>query len=203
MYFYQVERRVKRLIKRLPNEPSVPGKLSETKQDIILSSILLCSAELEDFVEFKILQIINLSYRKWVDHNKYTLSLVSFAHRMHPAKNKEKIAKVAEVFSRNTDNLITDAYHQAIRHVNNNHGLSEKNLIDLLKLVGADEDLLSSEINLLANFTDRRGAIAHKGSKRHGVPNTNSPNIIKNDMLQVLSAIRAISSHLDDIRKKI
>ena len=203
MSIYRLKCRIRRLIKALPKDPPAFEELSEQKIDRVTSTILLSSAEFEDFVEERIADIIEASFSAWTKNKTLSPPLIAFMHEMHPAKGKSTIKNVEKVFSHDVNCIINLSYKAAQVAISKSHGLNEDSLQKLLNMVGADTDALHTEISILASFTRKRGAIAHKGHGKHGITIVNLPTSVKAELESALSAIRTIDLALSDTEKLI
>jgi hypothetical protein len=191
MSFYQLKCRIKRLQKKLPEE-KIGSALTEYKTDLVSAVILLSSAELEEYIETKIQKVIDGLLEKWKTERKACNALLSMVHFMHPAKEKEKIESAKVEFSKDLDQIVHLAHKNASQMIKGNNGLSEKNLLNLLQVIGIDTDTLATEISVLSSFTQKRGAVAHQGQGNTRVKSVLSSSAIKKDLDDVTTAFEGI-----------
>ncbi|KOA81394.1 hypothetical protein ACR53_03220 [Bacillus stratosphericus] len=143
--------------------------LNPKELDMCRGYRVLCHAEVESYLEDRALELLNHSRSNWFQHNKIKTSLLSlFAHYkfldnpeingyrdVGERGNNRKYMKLDEKIGK----LCADFKEEKIKM---NHGLKQKNLINLLVPLGIDVfELDTAWLSTMDSFGSKRGETAH------------------------------------------
>ncbi|MEC1402764.1 HEPN domain-containing protein [Bacillus subtilis] len=143
--------------------------LNPKELDMCRGYRVLCHAEVESYLEDRALELLNHSRSNWFHHKKINTSLLSlFAHykfldnpvingyeEVGEGNNNRKYMKLDEKIGK----ICADFKEEKIKM---NHGLKQKNLINLLVPLGIDVfELDTAWLSTMDSFGSRRGETAH------------------------------------------
>lgn len=150
-------------VKNSINQPT-PKERSFTKAYIVLAH-----AEIENLFENIFLKILDDEYKYWEKYREAGLFL-SYLFMWHNNDISDKKNNNSKKSDNNYKDAITRAGHiksvyQKI--INNNHGIQEHYLRDILKPLGLKMDIVPSNLlNNLKTFSSYRNSIAHTSTMR-------------------------------------
>lgn len=143
--------------------------LNPQELDMCRGYRVLCHAEIESYLEDRSLELLNLSRSNWFQHKKISASLLSlFAH--YKFLDNPVISGYEEIEERSNGRrymslndkigkICADFKEEKIKM---NHGLKQKNLINLLVPLGIDVfNLDTAWLSTMDSFGSRRGETAH------------------------------------------
>lgn len=146
--------------------------LTPKELDMCRGYRLLCHAEIEDYLEERAKELLDLAKDNWFTHQKINTSLLSlFAH--YKFISNPEIQSQDEIGKKNTPKymnlndkvgkICADFKEDKIK---GNHGVKQKNLISLLIPLGIDIFSLDAAwLSTMDTFGSRRGETAHTSSK--------------------------------------
>ncbi|WP_336717302.1 HEPN domain-containing protein [Chryseobacterium mucoviscidosis] len=172
----------------LPNQ-RLDGNYTKKEQDLIRSFVLLSHAEIESYLEDIAKEKISKSLNDWNNNRKKShciKSVVSFVGNEISFENDSN--------SKNLQyrvNKIVSHYLRAV--IDRNHGVKEKNILDLLLPIGIEwADLDTAWLATMDSFGTIRGAIAHSSFKVQSTIDRNTElDRIKNQILPELLMLDA------------
>lgn len=164
------------------------GNYSDKEQDDIRAYLFLIHAELEYYFEEIARQKTDEALKKWIaDHNYKSTILMSLS-----CFNKTNITsqKIRERL-----HLVKNQYHQII---NNNHGIKEQNILDILLPLGVHyDDIDNTWLNTISSFGSQRGDVAHKSAR---VQSPLNPLDIKNNIALILQEIELLDKNIKKLK---
>lgn len=184
----QLEKRLLFLEGNILPENKVTGNYTKKEQDLIRSYVLLCHAEIEAFVEDKAKERMEKAHKSWRDSRKRSNCL------------KSVLAYTGnDIDFKNDQNAINNIEHRINRTVGHylnsvvsrNHGIKEKNIVNLLLPLGLEyNELDQTWLSIMDAFGATRGNIAHNTSQVQNIIDRNTElNRIKNQILPELENI--------------
>lgn len=200
--YIALQRRLSKLKKiYLPHNFSPTGAYSDTVYEKVRAYTVLSHAEMEYYFEEIALAIAQKAYNKWTNHKKAStplLALVAYYTGQYPAIPESHTANRVSDDIHARINTAYREYNALIR--GNNHGIKEKNLLNIFLPIGIqvsefDEGMLIA----LNNFGTTRGRIAH--STRAG--QLISPSDALNDVNNIMTYIDSFDAVLSGYKKSI
>nr|WIE92517.1 hypothetical protein P9270_004750 [Mesorhizobium sp. WSM4875] len=132
---------------------------------------VLAHAELESYFEDRVVEIAKVALREWKARayvSRVTLHLLGFSGRdmalppdtlEPPTENKAKTWSEAIDIAKRLEASVADFVYRTTKH---NHGIKEKNVIQMLLPVGFPRDRMDQLLlTALEQFGDDRGLVAH------------------------------------------
>jgi hypothetical protein len=169
----------------LPSVNSL-GNYSSKEQDDIRAYLLLIHAEIESYFEEISEEKVKKAFLTWQENRKKSnvlLSLVSFS---------DVVLNQNEIETR-----VNKALTHYIAKIKINHGIKEKNILELLLPVGLEyQSLDTTWLNTMSSFGNIRGEVAHSAST---VQQPLDPDTLKNTVKLILLEIK----RLDELIKKL
>ena len=129
--------------------------LDDVRMDYARAYVALCHAEIESYLEYKSVVVVDKALHIWNESGNPTLPLLSlFAHFEFIEKNCSTNEKV---------NMITQKFkHSVVR----NNGIKEENIKKLFKPLGINVDELDTAwIATLNSYGAKRGETVHVSAK--------------------------------------
>jgi len=186
----------------LPRRPSLTGKYSKMQLDRIAAYFVLAHAELESYIEDKVVELIDYADSKWNPSRTSTwplLCMLSYVHgeKKGPPENFDPNQFKDREFMAVTNSAM--ALHRG--RVKVNHGVREKNLCDLLFPVGfSHTDIDSTLVASLDSFGQRRGDFAHKSMHTIG-GNQIDPFVEAANIATIVTGLETVDSHFQTLRR--
>jgi hypothetical protein len=195
----------------LPQEFDATG--SYENQDAVrirtLSFLVLAHAEIEVYLEDRIVEIAKAAWRSWKDSmhlSRAAFSVLVFCGREmrsppeslappRPAKEKEWL-KHLEIGER-LKVIVQEFIHTVLHH---NHGIREKNLLSMLLPIGIHHGNL--DVTFVADidsFGKRRGEAAHSSSSTGQVRQAIDPKTEYDQVVDLLNGLEEIDRELDQL----
>lgn len=169
----------------LPSVNSL-GNYSSKEQDDIRAYLLLIHAEIESYFEEISEEKVKKAFLTWQENRKKSnvlLSLVSFS---------DVVLNQNEIETR-----VNKALTHYIAKIKINHGIKEKNILELLLPVGLEyQSLDTTWLNTMSSFGNIRGEVAHSAST---VQQPLDPDTLKNTVKLILLEIK----RFDELIKKL
>lgn len=175
-----------------------------------LSYRLLCYAEIEHYLEERVLEIATAADKAWKERghiSRSTFCLLAFSGRTL-SKLPETLSPPPSKKQVDWDDLIKpdkrlsqsiSSFHDDVR--NQNNGIKEKNIIALLLPIGFDPDLIDELLlSDLNDLTVKRGEAAHVstfGQLTRGV----NPRDEYDQIARIINGLKAVDIGLDALLK--
>ncbi|WP_324674609.1 HEPN domain-containing protein [Bacillus velezensis] len=181
--------------------------LNPKELDMCRGYRVLCHAEVESYLEDRALELLNFSRSNWFQYKKISTSLLSlFAHykfldnpeingyeEVSERNNNRKYMKLEEKIGK----ICADFKEEKIKM---NHGLKQKNLINLLVPLGIDIfELDTAWLSTMDSFGSRRGETAHTSV------HTQQPIDLtteKNDLEIIKHGLKELDEIIDNMLKE-
>ena len=187
-------------VKNSINQPT-PKEKSFTKAYIVLAH-----AEIENLFENIFLKILDDEYKYWEKYREAGLFL-SYLFMWHHSDVSDK--KNNNNNNKKSDNNYKDAINRAAhikseyqKIINDNHGIQEHYLRDILKPLGLKIDLVPNTLLInLKTFSSYRNSIAHTSPIR--INQRYSFNDIKNLIEQILKDINELINNIIDYHNSL
>lgn len=174
-----------------------------------LSFRVLTHAEIESFLEDRVIEIAKLALQEWKGRklvSRVLLGLLAFSGQemkkppvclAPPNSNKAKIW--SEVISSNSRlEKSVSGFVRAVQH--DNHGIRESNLLSILLPVGMESTELDPTLVAdLDSFGRSRGEAAHSSTSGSRVRQSLDPKDEYRRVLELISGMRAIDHRLDEL----
>lgn len=154
---------IERTFINFPYSPA--GNYSDPQLLNASSYILLIHAEIESYIEARVEEHIQFAQRLWLTNRKPTRSLAAFCVYFSgtPVLPTEHDPQKDEYGA-----IVVKAIRSATSKLGSNHGIREKNVMQLLQMIGYDvqtiDPLLIAELETIGSL---RGEHAHKSSAYH------------------------------------
>ncbi len=180
--FRDLERELSRLKKQFLPKISPTGSYSDRKLSLTIAYRVLAHAEIESYLENRAEEVVLYAKRKWdVDGNssRALVAIVAFAENKRTA---------SAPFLNDKIRFAVDIFQTAIRE---NHGIKEKNILNLMLPIGIDNNDLDTVF--LANmntFGEDRGLVAHSSATLYRVTNLPDPATELNRIQQITNDLR-------------
>lgn len=193
-------KRLQKLLKRLkfleetilpPERPS--GLYSKKEQVLINSYVLLCHAELESYIEdvakAKVMKSLN-DWNKLRRKSNCLKSVISFAGNEISFERDKKALDIQHRINRSAQHYLS--------LVNMNHGIREKNILDILLPLGIEYDELDNTwINVMDSFGSVRGKLAHTSYQvQQPIDRNSQVDIINNQIVPEIIRIDGLIKKL-------
>lgn len=163
------------------------GNYSSKEQDDLRAFLLLVHAEIESYFEEVSGDKAKTAFRKWKSNktrSNVLLALVSYCE--HTINEKELEVRI---------NKALTLYIKALKE---NHGIKEKNLLEILLPVGIEYSAIDTTwLNTMTTFGSNRGEVAHSTAS---VQQPLDPVTLKDTVTLILSEIRNIDEKLKNIK---
>lgn len=166
----------------------VAGNYSDKEQDDIRAYLFLVHAELEYYFEEIARQKTDEALQKWIANRNYKSTiLMSLSCFNKTAITTKKI--------RERLHIVKNSYYQII---NNNHGIKEQNILDILLPLGIHiDDIDITWLNTISSFGSQRGDVAHQSSR---VQSPLNPLDIKNNITLILQEIELLDKSIKKLK---
>jgi hypothetical protein len=162
------------------------GNYSSKEQDDLRAYLLLVHAEIECYFEEISEEKVKKAFIEWQSNRKKSnilLSLVTFS---------ELVLNQNELESR-----VNKALAHYISKLKMNHGIKEKNILEILLPVGLEyQSLDTTWLNTMSSFGSQRGVVAHSAS---AVQRPLDPATLKSTVTLILLEIK----RLDELIKQL
>lgn len=154
--YNKLKQRIITIKKHFDFSPGING-LTSLQNDKVRSVLLLCHAEIESYIEYLALDLIDDARVKWRKNHVANYNLASlFIASVKIEATQSALTK--------SEKMIAD-YIQSVQ--TSNHGVKEHNIKSLFGPLGYDiDDFDSSFISTLNTFGSDRGRIAHTSAKQ-------------------------------------
>jgi hypothetical protein len=184
--YIQLARRISKIETSYLPSVNQSGNYTSKEQDDLRAYLLLIHAEIESFFEEVSEEKVKLAFKKW-----------------KISRTKSNVLLSRASFSTNTwsENELEDRINKSltlyIQKLKKNHGIKEKNILDILLPVGIElNNIDSTWLNTMTSFGQNRGEVAHSTAR---VQNPLDPLTLKNTVTLILNEIKLI----DETIKKI
>jgi hypothetical protein len=171
----------------LPNE-RLDGSYTAKEQDLIRSFIMLVHAEIEAFIEDKAKEKIKNSLLKWMNYRERSNCLKSvLAFTGNELTFSDKDPKTKDLQFR----LNKTVAHYMSSVVDMNHGIKEKNILNILLPLGIElHELDNTWLSTMESFGSNRGKIAHSSTHVLNTLDRNTElNLVKIQILPELEKL--------------
>lgn len=146
-----LKKRIDKIKEHFDFKPGIHG-LTPLQNDKIKGFLLLCHAEIEDYIEGLALLLLDDAYDKWKKNHHANYNLASLFI------DAERIEKNESVQTRSEH--IISLYRQEVEK--NNHGIKSHNIKSMFYPLGyLNDDFDSAFIGTLNSFGSDRGKVAH------------------------------------------
>lgn len=199
--FKTLEQELKKLQKYfLPRQFSFTGNYSEKQIALTVAYRVLAHAEIEAYLEDRVLEIHDHAMRIWKQDKKATKTLTSlFAFLNSKPDIFSDLSKLDEESSKKIprkklkfDEKRSDVSEFFYRSVQKNHGVRIKNILSLLLPVGIDiEELDEIWLQEMNSFGQKRGDFAHQSASNY---KTKQPPDPKNELEMINRLVYGSSS---------
>ena len=208
--FRTLEQELKKLRKYfLPRQFDPQGNYSERQVSLATAYLVLAHAEIESYLEDRVVEIATNSLKIWKNNNQTTITLVSlFAFS---GLNLEKppdsliVNQQPQILEEKLklDKKLSKVFGSFRKSVKNNHGIREKNILLLLLPIGVSSDDLDQVwLQEMNDFGAKRGEFAHQSASNY---KTRQPPDPKNELEMVnrlLQGLIHIDRLLNDLLKR-
>lgn len=199
--FITLERELRNLRKFfLPRQFSLTGNYSERKIALAVAYRVLAHAEIESYIEDRVLAIATNAVDAWTTHKKTKLTLVSLFAFSGLTLDKPPDSLTPRQRSQNLDdkvkfdNKLGKVFNSFRTSVVDNHGIKEKNLLSLLLPIGINNDDLDQVwLREMNDFGAKRGEFAHQSASNY---KTRQPPDPKNELEMVNRLLQGLI-HID------
>lgn len=173
-----------------------------------LSFRVLAHAEVETYLEDRVLEIATAALKAWEDKqfvSPATLHLLAFSGRsfdrppetLRPPDEQKAKDWPSRISINDRFSKCISEFHKRVR--TENHGVKEKHILDLLLPVGFDVskcDVLF--LQTMNNFGEARGAVAHTSGKSH-IQKAVDPKDELNILHEILASLVSVDLELDRV----
>lgn len=163
------------------------GNYTSKQQDDLRAYLLLVHAEIEAYFEKISEDKVKAAFKAWElkrTKSNVLLALVSFCDE--PLVDKELTLKVNQALT------------LYIKKLRNNHGIKEKNLLEILLPVGIEYNSIDTTwLHTMTSFGVNRGEVAHSTAS---VQQPLDPVILKNSVTLILTEIKNIDIKIKALR---
>lgn len=183
----------------LPPAPSPVGDYPDDQEVKTLAFIVLAHAEIETYIENRVLEMSLNSKRLFDATGKVNNALAATLAHCGSPDDIEKTPDPSKYQNWlgliNLTDRTTTAVNRLRRIINNNHGIRESNLARLLSLIGIDARTVDPQlVRDLDSLGQTRGRIAHSSISQYGAGTQLDPF----DQLYLLEQIKIGLRQLDD-----
>lgn len=192
----------------LPSTFDPTGNYSSRWHDRTRGFLLLCHAEIENYLENQCRKIILLSMKKWKQNRETNIILFSLilSYKLEWNINKEiGFQEYLELINAKNnkidliDELLNHANKKYISKIKDNNGIKEDNLKTLLIPIGIDfkelDELLLVE---LTNYGENRGKYAHNSKKTVSLLD---PKTEYNSIKQLLALLKKLDEKFFELEQ--
>lgn len=166
--YYELENRLNDLERHLMPEVKYDGHYTAKELDYIRAYRLLVHAEFEHYFEEITKKIVTSSLRNWLENgevNQTLLSILAFVKVDFGSFPDSKDDKKGEKFN-SLEKRLRKATSNFMAIINENHGIKEKNIVQLLLPLGLSiNDVDQIWLNTINSFGKNRGEVAHRSAK--------------------------------------
>jgi hypothetical protein len=171
---------------------------SATSQYRLRSYRLLSHAEIEHFIENKVLSKISIEKRKWQTKGIVTNCLANLL-AYHKVEYPNVSSRLADISTKNDISfrvgLVIANFETRVKR---NNGIKEVDIIPMLISIGIDYTKISQTLlNNLSSFGHNRGNTAHNSSKVQQLIN---PSDEMNMVQHIISELRDVDKLIDQIK---
>lgn len=156
------------------------GEYTDLELDLTRSFILLVHAEIENYLEDKVDEKIDIAFHQWKTTRKKSNilnSIIAFCNYDLNNSNNGKHSKHDKENLEYRLNLYVKKYKSIIF---GNHGIKKENILSLLLPIGIEKnDIDDTWLETMENFGSDRGKIAHK---KISLQSFIDPETIKNEI---------------------
>lgn len=184
----------------LPRVLSPTGQYNSRQYDRARAYRLLVHSEIEAYIEDRVKAISLEAMRQWQTVrklNQVTVALLAFSdlkfdsppETLNPTRGNRVVPS--------TSDRLVAANNRFLHEVRSNHGIKEKNLLQLLFPIGVQEqDLDITWISSMDSFGTQRGEIAHTSFKTQQLIDPASEIATVNNLLDGLKGLDEILNEL-------
>ena len=147
-------KRIDTIIKTFDFKPNINGP-TRRQSDKIRAIIVLCHAEIEDYIEYLATEIIENAEKRWIKKIIANQNLSALFIYSNIEKKDSFITKSRQIIS------------DFKKSIKNNHGIKENNIEKLFEPLGYSiKDFDTSFMAILNSFGTLRGEIAHQSIRK-------------------------------------
>lgn len=180
---------------------------SDKKITQFIAYRVLAHAEIEAYLEDRVLEAARYAIKDWKDKGKVhriLLSLLAFCgHTMelppttlNPKKPSKTIPEEKLKLEKKLD-LASNAFTRCIKE---NHGLKEANILALLLPIGIDSDELDPAwLSTMNTFGEKRGVAAHMSSTSYKVAQPPNPKIEFDTVNEIIEGLKNIDELINKL----
>jgi hypothetical protein len=183
----------------LPDEPEPTGSYEPAIYDRVRAFILLCHAELEDYLEQVAISVLNDAKAKWdLDGvaRGALLAVLAFS------KNRVTLPPGAVTPGPSTLRQVVDDCVAGFANdiFRSNHGIKEENVLALLLPVGIREtDISTTWLASMSSFAATRGSHAHRSASATTLPD---PFDTLTNVIALAEGLRSLDLKLIGLRNE-
>jgi len=189
----------------LPPQFSLTGDYSEREIALAVAYRVLAHAEIESYLEDRVLEIAQNALTFWNDDKKTTVTLVFlFAFSgltldkppdsLNPVQRSQNLDDKVKF-----DNKLGKVFNSFRTAVKDNHGIREKNILLLLLPIGIDsEDLDRIWLQEIDDFGKKRGEFAHQSASKYKTSQPPDPQNELEMVERLLQGLTDIDQLLND-----
>ena len=189
---------VNKLRRSLITRTVINNPASDTSQYRLRSYRLLCHAEIEHYIETRILRKIDAEKNKWLNQSTISACLASLL-AYHTNNLPNVSTRLSDIAPTNDFNFRLNAVISSFTSkVNRNNGIKESNVIPLLVSIGIDHTQLSQTmLNNMSSFGSNRGDTAHNSSKvQHLIIPLDEVNMVQH----IVTDLNLVDDLIDQIK---
>jgi len=182
----------------LPCQFNLTGDYSEREIALAVAYRVLAHAEIESYLEDRVLEIATNALQMWNAQKKTKLTLVSLFAFSGLTLDKPPDSLTPRQQSQNLDdkvkfdNKLGKVFNSFRTAVKDNHGIREKNILLLLLPIGIDnEDIDVIWLQEMDTFGKKRGVFAHQSASKY---KTEQPPDPENELKMVNRLVHGFSA---------
>jgi hypothetical protein len=172
----------------LPRQFDPIGKYLDEELIKAIAFRVLAHAELESYVEDRVMELAKVATRSWKTNKKASctlMGLLAFSgdemelppDSLTPMQPTQKSIWGKKIY---LNNKIDDCMINFVGSVKKNHGIKERNLLKFLLPVGVEADSLDQTwLATMNSFGERRGESAHKSTGSYRATQQINPRRVK------------------------
>ena len=209
--FITLRTQLNRLKDEFLPEISPTGSYSESQLSRTAAYRVLAHAEIESYLEERAWEVVQNAKTLWDTSGKNTRTLICLLGFSDLTMDKppDTLKKPSNVKQDNHDKRlqITEKINSAINSfkkvIDNNHGLKEKNILNVYSLtIGINSNDLDPNNTWLANmntFGQKRGLVAHKSATSYMTTQTPDPANELNTVTQITDELLRIDELINNL----
>jgi len=197
--FVQLRKSIDSLkLQLLPKKFNILGRYTELQVTKTKSFMLLVHAEIEYFIEETVREKAIDSVRKFKEENIISLSVVTLLGFL--SKKNQTITETLRAGNTDIKDIqqrLDESLTIFLSTIESNHGIKNKNLLELLLPVGIEESQLDTVwINDMDGFGSDRGLFAHKSGSSYSTIKVINPEDVLSKVENLLIGLRELDNSL-------